>query len=326
MQAEPLVSVIIPTYNRKKLAERLINSILRSTYKNVEIIAVDDASPDGTSEYMKSKFSYNKKVKIFRNKQNMFAAGTKNVGQEKAKGNFILFADDDNVLDSYMIENLVRVFLENPNIGEAGPVYYNFNDKKSVLMSRSTRNMFTTKTYHLRSLAQFKNMKIWPTDDVPNSFMVRGDVVKKNNIRFRPKFGIMYEESDYAYRIKKAGYKIVMVRDAKVYHDIEDSRGSQKKDYLYHFMVDKRRPFVFARNRIIFHWLYSSRIQNLFILCFWVWLFNFYYAYKFLFYGGYSDFSFKNRVLTTLSYVRGTLDGIYLLLSPDKFAKDFTDK
>jgi GT2 family glycosyltransferase len=315
MRDNPLVSTITPTYNRKKLAERAIRSILNNSYKNVEIIVVDDVSPDGTYKYLKEKFKKNENVKIFRNEKNLFAAGTKNEGQKKAKGDYYLFVDDDNVLDSKMIENLLHVFNENKEIGELGPVNYNYNKKKSILMSRSTRNMWTTKTLHLRKLAPFAGRKYWSTDDVPNSFMVRASIVNRHRIQFRSQFGIMYEESDYAYRIKKAGYQIRMVRNAKIYHDIEDSNIGQKKDYLYHFMEDKRRPYVFARNRIIFHKLYSSNLQFVFIMLFWIWFFAAYYMYKFIFYKGYGRFNFLNRISTAWAYVRGTFNGIFLLIS-----------
>jgi GT2 family glycosyltransferase len=315
MRNNPLVSTITPTYNRKKLAERAVRSILKSSYNNIEVIVVDDASPDNTIDYLKKKFANNNKVKIFRNKKNLFAAGTKNEGQKRAKGDFFLFVDDDNVLDPKMIENLVQVFKENPEIGELGPVNYNYNKKTSILMSRSTRNMWTTKTLHLRKLTPFKGMKYWPTDDVPNSFMVRSEIVKKNKIKFRSQFGIMYEESDYAYRIKKAGYQIRIVRNAKVYHDIEDSSIGQKKDYLYHFMEDKRRPYVFARNRIIFHKLYSNNLQFVIIMLFWIWSFTAYYMYKFIFYKGYGRFSLLNKISTAWAYMRGTFNGVFLLIS-----------
>lgn len=314
----PLVSIVIPTYNRKKMAERLINSILRNTYKNIEIIVIDDASLDGTSEYLNAKFGKNKKIKIFKNKKNLFAAGSKNVGQKKTKGELIMFIDDDNTVEHEMIGKLVNVFKTDPGIGEAGPVNYNFNDKNLVLLSRSTRNMWTTKTHHLRSLTPFKSMKQWETDDIPNAFMVRAGVIKKNKIEFRAKFGIMYEESDYAYRIRKAGYKIAIIRNAKIYHDIEDnSLKDKRKDYMYHFMEDKRRPFVFARNRVIFHSLYSSKIQKVFIFSFWIWFFSAYYVYKFLFYNGYGDFSIFSKLKAAISYLEGTIIGLRFIFDKD---------
>ena len=310
----PLVSVVIPTYNRKKMAERLIKSLLESTYRNFEIIVVDDASPDKTSEYLKSKFKNNKTIKIFKNKKNLFAAGSKNEGQKHAKGSLFIFIDDDNVVDRRMIEELVEVFIENDKVGEAGPINFNFNNKKSILLVQSTRNMWTTKTLHLRSLKQFNSRKIWETDDIPNAFMVRASVIRENKINFKSKFVIMYEESDYAYRIRRAGYRIVMVRSAKIFHDIEESsKTKKKKDYLYHFMEDDRRPFVFARNRIIFHSLYSTKIQNLAIYSFWIWAFSAYYIFKFLTYNGFGDFSLWKKIHAAFNYFKGTINGFWII-------------
>lgn len=319
MQNNPLVSIIIPTYNRKKSCERLLRSIITGTYKNIEIIVIDDASRDGTSNYLNSKFKNNKKIKIFRNKKNLFAAGSKNVGQKKSKGKYIAFIDDDNVIDKKMIGVFVDAFRNNPSYGELGPINYNFNNKRAILHTSSTRSMWTTKTKHLRTLKPFGLKKMWEVDDVPNAFMVRADIIKKNKIEFRPSYGIMYEESDYAYRIRKAGYKIMMLREAKIYHDIEDLSGKEKpKDYLYHFMEDKRRAFTFARNRIVFHYRFSTKVQNFFILGFWVWFFAAYYLYRFMFYNGFGNFSIKSRIHVSFNYLKGTVNGYKLLLHSNK--------
>lgn len=309
---QPLVSIVIPTYNRKKMVERLIRSVLKSTYKKIEVIIIDDASIDNTFNHISSKFK-DIKVKTFKSKKNLFAAGTKNVGQNKAKGQLIMFIDDDNVVDRKMIEELVKVFTRNSEIGEAGPINYFFNKKDKVLLSRSSRNMFTTKTSHLRILSPFGSKEYWETDDIPNAFMVRSNIVKKNNIEFRTKFGIMYEESDYAYRIRKLGYKVIFVRKAKIYHDFK--KFSTDRDYISHFLEDKRRPFLFARNRVIFHSLYSNSIQKLFIFIFWIWLFSGYYVYKLLL---KKDFPVLTRVRASLNYFLGTLEGIrYLFVKYD---------
>jgi GT2 family glycosyltransferase len=247
----------------------------------------------------------------------LFASGSKNVGQKIANGKFIMFIDDDNVVDKKMIEELVGFMNVNVNAGEAGPVNYNLSNNK-ILFIKSSRNMWTTKTFHLRSLISFKTEDYWETADIPNAFIVRNEIVK-NKIEFNPMFGIMYEESDYAYRIKKRGYKIYIVNKAKIFHDIDNHSSKEaKKDYLYHFMEDERRPFVFARNRIIFHYLYSTKIQFLFICLFWIWFFVIYYLYKFIFYKGYGEFSFKNKIVAALSYLNGTMSGFKFVLNQTK--------
>ena len=60
----PLVSIVIPTHNRKKSVERLIKSVINSTYKNIEIIVVDDFSSDGSNKYLSNRFKNKKNIKI----------------------------------------------------------------------------------------------------------------------------------------------------------------------------------------------------------------------------------------------------------------------
>ncbi|HMS22643.1 MAG TPA: glycosyltransferase family 2 protein [Candidatus Levybacteria bacterium] len=308
MKKYPLVSIVIPTHNRKKSVVRLIHSILQSTYKELEIIVVDDFSVDGTVEYIRSKIS-NKNIKVVRNNKNLFTAGTRNVGQKLSHGEYILFIDDDNVIDRKMIEKMVEIFVIDKKIGEVGPINYSYKKKSKVFWAGTYRNMFTTKTYHLNKI---QRKKYWDTPDVPNAFMVRGEVVKRHKIYFDSLYGIMYEESDYAYRIRQEGYGVVVCRDAKIYHDIESYTNNGKtKDYMYHFMSDVRRPYVFARNRIIFHKRFSRKVELVGILMFWVWFFNLYYNYKYLFYNGVGTFTFSQRVKLALSCTKGTIAGCF---------------
>jgi GT2 family glycosyltransferase len=311
--SKPLISIVIPTHNRKRMLDRLLMSTLKSTYKNIEIIVIDDASSDGTFEYIKQKY---KKVKIFRNKKNLFTAGSRNTGFKKATGDFVFFIDDDNILDRFAVERMVGEFLKDDSIGELGPVNYSPYNKRKILWARTMRNVWLSKTNQSRSLVEFGNAKIWETADVPNAFMVRTSAVRDNKIFFREKYGIMYEESDYAYRIRQVGFKIMVVRDAKIYHDIENElEGDKGKDYMYHFMEDKRRPYVFARNRIIFHSIFSSRPQFLSIIFIGIWIFVVYYSYKILFYNGIGEFGLLHRIGLVASYLKGTLDGISFVVS-----------
>lgn len=311
MISNPLVSIVIPTHNRKEMTKRLLKSIFNSTYKNIETIVIDDASIDGTNEFLKKYFFKNKNFKIITNKKNLFTAGSRNVGLKNSKGKLIFFIDDDNVLDKNAISYLVNAFKFDEKLGLVGPVNYNFNNKNKILWFLTKRNMFTTKTYQPRKINFVKNKKIWDTADIPNAFMARGDLIRKKRIKFNEMFGIMYEESDFAYRLRNLGYKIQVIRNAKIYHDIEISGKTRRsKDYMFHFMTDKRRPYVFARNRLIFHYLYSSRLEYIFILLFWNWFFAGYYIYKILFYNGFGNFSLLNRINLAYWYFKGALTGM----------------
>ena len=166
---------------------------------------------------------------------------------------------------------------------------------------------------------EYMKQKIWDTEDVPNAFIVRADAIKKYGLSFCEKYGIMYEDCDFAYRIRNAGYKIQVVREAKVYHDIEgSSEDGKRKDYMYHFMNDPRRPFVFARNRIIFHSLYSSKLQMVSILLVWIWFFTAYYAYKIFCYSGVGSFSLERRVRLVFQYLKGDIDGLLFIIRKEQ--------
>jgi len=314
-EKKPLVSIVIPTYNRREVLLRLLKSLLISTYKNIEIIVVDDASNDGTFEALQTKFKGNKIIKLIRNKRNLFAAGSRNEGIKYTKGKYIFFIDDDNVVDRNTISELIKVFQEDSLIGEAGPVNYSYLHKKKIVWAKTRRNMFTSKTNQSRNLKQFGNLPYWDSDDIPNAYMVRSDIIKNDKIYFKNHYGIMYEESDLAYRIKELGYSIKVVRKAKIYHDIEQKTDDGKtKDYMFHFMNDRRRLYIFARNRILFHKLFSTHLQFALIICIWIWVFTIYYGYKILFYSGAGSFSLNKRLKLVLSYILGNMNGLYMTL------------
>lgn len=94
MTTKPLVSVIIPTYNRAHLLGRAIGSVLSQTYQDFELIVVDDASTDGT-ENIVNKFS-DLRIRYIRHERNMGGSTARNTGIREAHGQFIAFQDSDD--------------------------------------------------------------------------------------------------------------------------------------------------------------------------------------------------------------------------------------
>lgn len=304
--SEPLVSIIIPTHNRKDMVIRLLKSIFASTYKTIEVIVIDDASIDGTSDVIKKAFTGNRRLYLVRNNSNLYTAGSRNVGTRKSKGKYLFYIDDDNVLDKHAISRLVHVFESDEKIGELGLVNMSYREKQNVFWLVTIRDMWTSRTYLPNDLREYSRYPIWDTKDVPNAYIIRAAAIKKYGISFCEKFGIMYEDCDVAFRLRKAGYSIKVVRDAIIYHDVGD--------YMDHFMNDIRLPYVFARNRIIFHSLYSTKIQLLNILCVWIWAFMFYYWYKIVRYSGQGSFSFIQKVFLMFQYLKGNFAGLYFIV------------
>lgn len=90
-----MISFIIPTYKRKEILSICIDSILMQSYKNYEIIIIDDNSPDDTESYIKNKYKENKFIYI-KNEQNQGPGYNRKIGFKKAIGDYIIFCDDDD--------------------------------------------------------------------------------------------------------------------------------------------------------------------------------------------------------------------------------------
>lgn len=113
------ISVIIPTYNRSNRISRAIRSVLAQTFKDFEIIIVDDASNDNTEEIVKA-FN-DARIKYIRHQKNCGAAASRNTGIKMAKGDFIAFLDDDDEWIPEKLEKQIKIFQENESI--LGVVY-----------------------------------------------------------------------------------------------------------------------------------------------------------------------------------------------------------
>lgn len=111
MQNEPLISVIIPTYNRGRLILESVNSVLNQTYKNIELIVVDDCSTDDTKEIIESIKDF--RIKYIKLEKNSGACVARNKGIERATGEFIAFNDSDDLWIPEKINSQLDFLYEN---------------------------------------------------------------------------------------------------------------------------------------------------------------------------------------------------------------------
>ena len=92
-----LVSIITPSYNSEKFISMTIDSVLRQTYRNWEMIIVDDASTDNTCTIIYDYCKKDNRIKLIRLKKNSGAAVARNRAIEKSKGKYIAFLDSDDI-------------------------------------------------------------------------------------------------------------------------------------------------------------------------------------------------------------------------------------
>lgn len=102
------VTIYIPTKNRLALLQLAINSVLNQTYKDLELIVVNDASTDGTHAYLETLSKADSRVKYLRNEQSLGAPTARNLAIKQATGYFVTGLDDDDEFEPYHIESLVN--------------------------------------------------------------------------------------------------------------------------------------------------------------------------------------------------------------------------
>ena len=114
---DPLVSVIVPNYNHAKYLGDRLESITRQTYKNIEIILLDDASTDNSGEILEDFVSKEPKARFFKNKQNSGSTFKQwKKGVSEARGKYIWIAESDDRADPELLVSLVRFLESDPEV------------------------------------------------------------------------------------------------------------------------------------------------------------------------------------------------------------------
>lgn len=147
MKKEILVSVIIPTYNRKFIIERAIKSVLNQTYKNWELIIIDDGSTDNTKEALK-QYLKNKRIRYYY-KKNGGVSSARNMGIKKVKGMYIAFLDSDDEFLPNKIRFQLNVMKKHKTGLSLSNAYIQKTNKKEV-EKKNIPNIFITKSNFLK--------------------------------------------------------------------------------------------------------------------------------------------------------------------------------
>ena len=179
MQSLPLVSVIIPAFNASATIERTIDSVLKQTYRNLEIILVDDGSTDDTMDIIRSKFFSEAGIKILAQK-NLGVSAARNAALAVCSGDYIRFVDADDTLPHESVELMVRRAAEDHADLVIGG-YKECIDRFSVMKNLENRN--DTVAFHsiLPSLALQANSYFY---GVLWNKLFSGELVRKYSICF----------------------------------------------------------------------------------------------------------------------------------------------
>jgi glycosyltransferase involved in cell wall biosynthesis len=188
------VSVIVPTYNREKTISRTIDSVLEQTYKNFELIIVDDASTDNTESIVKNYQKQYKEIIYIKYNQNKGANFARNLGIKKARGEYINFLDSD---DEYLVNNLKEKIKFLENINKKNCLVYSKIIIKELNKERIVPYFGIKEKENILNYLFINNGEI-----ITSSLCVKKDVLIKNNIFFDEKLK-RHQDWDFLIRLKE---------------------------------------------------------------------------------------------------------------------------
>ncbi|MCT2347464.1 glycosyltransferase family 2 protein [Bacillales bacterium AN1005] len=175
-KTDPLITIFMPVYNTEKYIAESINSILNQTYKNFELLIIDDGSSDRSVEIIKSY--KDNRVNLIRNEKNMGLPYTRNLGLKMAKGDYIAIMDSDDISDRERLERQLNILLENNNISV---VISNFK----LLYSSGKRKKSGLPQF---SPEEIKAQLLFRNYILNSSAMISKDFLLKNEITYHEDF------------------------------------------------------------------------------------------------------------------------------------------
>jgi GT2 family glycosyltransferase len=242
----PLVSVISVNYNQAQLTCDMVASLLRTTYPRLEIIVVDNASPTDNPDLITQQYP---QVKLIKSAQNLGFAGGNNLGIAEAKGEYLLFLNNDTEVDPGFLEPLVQLFQQNPQVGIASPkIIFHGTDNVIQYAGSLGVNSWTGRsvTVGMGETDHGQYNQSHPTQLADGAaMMVPRRVIEAVGMMPEVYF-LYYEELDWCELIKRAGYTCHYVAEATIYH--KESMSVGKSSVLKTYYMNRNRLLYIRRN------------------------------------------------------------------------------
>ena len=171
-----LVSIIVPIFNVEKYLEKCIQSLIKQTYTNLEIILVDDGSTDSSSKICDFYSQYDSRIVVL-HKNNGGLSDARNEGLSKVTGKYVMFVDGDDYLELSAVEKLIDIFNVNKDLDL---IYFEFNlvyEKKNLTIKNNSNISMNKFSFLEYPEILCKSVSAW-------NKIYRNDFLKKNHFSF----------------------------------------------------------------------------------------------------------------------------------------------
>ena len=213
---EPLISVMLPIYNVELFLEKSINSILNQTYKNIEVILVDDGSTDNSPKICDKFAKKDERIRVI-HKKNGGVSDARNKCLDTAKGEYLTFIDPDDYVSTDYIEYLYKLILKYKTRMSSCGHYICYGEKQIVKKSAGTYKV--TKIDALDDILYDKEIDIAAWGKLYEASLFK-------NIRY-PK-GKLFEDTATTYKLFDLCDYIAVGKECKYYYIMRDNSITNK--------------------------------------------------------------------------------------------------
>ncbi len=248
-----LLSVVLLNWNARKYIVDCVRSVFNSDYSNLEIVLIDNHSHDGSIETLKEQLRPEElsRLRIIVNDKNYGAAHALNQGAANARGMYISFVATDTKVEKRCFSELVGVFESDSSLGAASAALFMMDEPGRFDSAGEYLNQFGLLMQRHAGQeidrGQFKDIvEIFSAKGT--ALTVRADVFRKAGM-YPEDYFMFLEETDLCWRIWLAGYRIVFVPTARIYHASGVSiRAHKKHNYIVKYYGSRNYVYTLLKN------------------------------------------------------------------------------
>ncbi|MCW4005057.1 MAG: glycosyltransferase family 2 protein [Candidatus Bathyarchaeota archaeon] len=260
----PHVTIVILNYNRKAVLSDCLDFLLKVEYPNYDVVVVDNASTDRKTNELQHKFP---SVRFIVNPENFGYAQGNNIGINHALLNgakYILILNDDTAVRPNFLTELVNVAESNPHAGMLIPKVLCFEEPDKLYQAHGSFNYYL---YMVHGRLDTVDEPVEVDRVFGTAILVKRAVVDEVGL-LDSQFFLYFEDFDWCYRATKAGYKLVYVPSATIYHKVSKSFSGKPNPLVMYYST--RNELLFAKkhlNPLLFWPLWVPRFTYRVLRC-----------------------------------------------------------